>query len=139
MSYDGEFLRVRLSGHPDAVREAEVALSPDSSESTAHWRRLRDQTLLFFETSEPLWRVSVLPAADLLPLDGDWLWDWGGSVRWLKSSESTDRIRAAAKRAGGHATAFRGGREDSPFHAAGRGQPAAASSAQTDLRSAGYL
>jgi glycolate oxidase FAD binding subunit len=115
MSYDSGFLRVRLSGHPDAVREAEVALAPDSSESTIHWRGLRDQTLPFFKTSEPVWRLSVLPAADLLPLDGDWLLDWGGSVRWLKSRESTDRIRAAAKSAGGHATVFRGGREDSPF------------------------
>jgi len=115
MSYADECLRVRLSGHPEAVREAEIALAPDASESTTHWRDLRDQTLPFFQTSDPVWRLSVLPAAASLPLEGDWLWDWGGSVRWLKSEEPTDRIRAAASSAGGHATAFRGSRDDSPF------------------------
>jgi glycolate dehydrogenase FAD-binding subunit len=114
-SFDGECLRVRMSGHADAVREAEVKLAPDASESTAYWGELRDQTLAFFESPEPLWRLSVQPAAAPLALEGEWLWEWGGALRWLQSREPAERIRAAARAAAGHATLFRGGSEDSPF------------------------
>lgn len=115
MSFDGELLRVRMSGHGDAVHDAEVNLAPEATEPAGYWRELRDQTLPFFQSPERLWRLSVLPAAAPLQLTGDWLWEWGGACRWLKSREPAARIRAAAQAAGGHATLFRGGGEDSPF------------------------
>lgn len=115
MSFDGELLRVRMSGHRDAVHDAEVSLAPEAIESAIHWHDLRDHKLPFFQSSEPLWRLSILPAAAPLPVAGTWLWDWGGACRWLKSADSAQRIRAAAQAAGGHATLFRGGAEDSPF------------------------
>ena len=42
-------------------------------------------------------------------LPGAQLIEWGGAERWLKSDASAEQIRAAAERAGGHATLFRGG------------------------------
>ncbi len=115
MSFDGEFLRVRLSGHTGAVREAQLALAPDTTVSNTYWRELKDQTLPFFQSNEPLWRLVVLPAATPLQLEGDWLWDWGGACRWLKSGEPAARIRTAAQAAGGHATLFRADGDDAPF------------------------
>jgi glycolate oxidase FAD binding subunit len=35
--------------------------------------------------------------------------EWGGALRWLRSDEPPDSIRAIAKAAGGHATQFRCG------------------------------
>lgn len=115
VSFDGEFLRVRMSGHAAAVDNAELCLAPDRTEPGAYWDALKNHTLPFFQSSAPLWRLSVLPAATRMELAGDWLWDWGGGCRWLKSEEPNDRIRAAARAAGGHATLFRGGPDDEPF------------------------
>jgi glycolate oxidase FAD binding subunit len=41
--------------------------------------------------------------------DGEWLIDWGGGLRWLRTEAPAERVLAAAVRAGGHALVFRGG------------------------------
>ena len=46
-------------------------------------------------------------------LDGDWLIDWGGALRWLKSDAPASTIFAAAAEAGGHATRYAAGGEPS--------------------------
>ena len=82
------------------------------------WTALREQTLPFFTRhGPPLWRVSVPPGAAALAVTGDCLIDWGGAQRWLRTDAPAAEVRAAAERAGGHATLFRGGdRTGAVFH-----------------------
>ncbi|MFB3100626.1 MAG: glycolate oxidase subunit GlcE, partial [Gammaproteobacteria bacterium] len=40
---------------------------------------------------------------------GQWLIEWGGALRWLKTSEAIEQIRNAVTKIGGHATLFWGG------------------------------
>ena len=115
MSFDGKYFRARIAGHMSAVAEAEVSLAPDSIESDSYWSELRDQTLPFFRSEDPLWRLSVPPASASVDIEGEWLWDWGGACRWLRCSAPAARIRSLASAAGGHATLFRGADNDSPF------------------------
>jgi glycolate oxidase FAD binding subunit len=43
--------------------------------------------------------------------------EWGGALRWLKSTADSNTIRNAAARSGGHATLFRGGdKSEGVFH-----------------------
>lgn len=108
-AHDGEHLYVRLCG---GERSLETALahiggefSPDSS---AYWRAVKEQTHPFFAGAQPLWRVSMPPAAAPLPLRGETFMEWGGALRWLKSDAPARSVRAAAAAAGGHACLFRG-------------------------------
>ena len=82
------------------------------------WTALREQTLPFFtRDGPPLWRVSAPPGAAALGIGGDCLIDWGGAQRWLRTDAPAAEVRAAAERAGGHATLFRGGdRTGAVFH-----------------------
>ena len=82
------------------------------------WTALREQTLPFFtRDGPPLWRVSAPSGAAALGIGGDCLIDWGGAQRWLRTDAPAAEVRAAAERAGGHATLFRGGdRTDAVFH-----------------------
>ena len=82
------------------------------------WTALREQTLPFFtRDGPPLWRVSTPPGAAALGIGGDRLIDWGGAQRWLRTDAPAAEVRAAAERAGGHATLFRGGdRTGAVFH-----------------------
>jgi len=41
-------------------------------------------------------------------LHGTPLMEWGGALRWLRTSRAAPEVRAAAQRGGGHATLFRG-------------------------------
>ena len=84
----------------------------------AFWTALREQTLPFFtRDGPPLWRMSVPPSAATLEVAGDCLIDWGGALRWLRTDAPAAEVRAAAERAGGHATLFRGGdRTGAVFH-----------------------
>lgn len=105
-------LHLRVSGTPRVVQAARQQIGGEpleGGESEQFWCDLREQRHPFFEDSRPLWRLA-LPADTLpLPIEGDWLLDWGGGQRWLASDADADQIRLAASRAGGHATAWRGG------------------------------
>lgn len=106
--HDGERLWIRLSGAHAGVNAARDALGGEGTDDPTLWTRAREQTLPFFDTDRPLWRLSVPPATGVLDLPGTWLTEWGGAQRWLVSEAPAAHIRAAAAAAGGHATLFRG-------------------------------
>jgi glycolate oxidase FAD binding subunit len=68
---------------------------------------MREQTDAFFDGAAPLWRLSLPSTAPVVEFAGTQLVEWGGALRWLRSSVDAADVRAAAARAGGHATLFR--------------------------------
>jgi len=111
---------IRLSGSDAGVATAAAEIGGDEmsvSESRRFWPDLRGQRLPYFRGDGPLWRLSVPPATEVMAIDGDWLVDWGGAQRWVRTVDASDRVRHIAAAAGGHATAFRGGdRAGDVFH-----------------------
>lgn len=107
---------LRFSGSTAALKAAaehwrgEVVPPADTP-----WDALRDLTHPFFTGERPLWRLSLPPNASMADLKasltGDWLIDWGGALRWLKSDAAASDIFAAASRLGGHATRYCAGGE----------------------------
>jgi glycolate oxidase FAD binding subunit len=103
-------LHLRLSGTADGVAAARAQIGGEEQPDGADfWRALRDWELPFFEGAAPLWRISLPPAAPPLDLPGDWLIDWGGAQRWLRSEAAPADVWAIAAKAHGHATLMRGG------------------------------
>jgi glycolate dehydrogenase FAD-binding subunit len=105
-------LHVRLSGAAAAVKAARVKIGGelvDSAQGELFWAGMREQTDPFFRNDAPLWRLSVPSITPPLKLPGEPLIEWGGALRWLCSHADARTVREAAKRAGGHATLFRGG------------------------------
>jgi glycolate oxidase FAD binding subunit len=108
---EGEFA-LRLSGAAAAVRAAREKLGGEPLEperASRFWAGLRDQTDPFFAGELALWRVSLPSVAPPLGLPGRALVEWGGALRWLRTDADAPTVRAAAERARGHATLFRGG------------------------------
>jgi glycolate oxidase FAD binding subunit len=106
----GGVLSVRLSGATAAVRTARTQLGGDDLDAAladGFWHGLREQQHPFFALPEPLWRLSLPSVAAPVALPGETLIEWGGALRWLKTSATADAVRAAARAAGGHATLFR--------------------------------
>ncbi|MCB1877094.1 MAG: glycolate oxidase subunit GlcE [Chromatiales bacterium] len=103
-------LYLRVSGSESGVQAAVTEIGGETLEDGIQfWSDLREQRLAFFDGERPLWRLSVPPASALPDLPGDWLLDWAGAQRWLRSSADATQIRAATEAVGGHATLFRGG------------------------------
>ena len=111
-SWEDQVLAVRLAGAEAAVRSACETLGgervPDS-EAASLWAGLRDQGHPFFAGDAPLWRLSVPSTTAPLDLPGKTLVEWGGAQRWLRGDRDPAVVRDLARRAGGHATLFRGG------------------------------
>jgi glycolate oxidase FAD binding subunit len=103
--HDGE-LTVRLSGSTAGVRAAAAKIGGEAIDG-AYWRAIREQTDSFFAGAEPLWRLAVPSTTAPLELQGRQLIEWGGALRWLRSSETAAAVRDAARRLKGHATLFR--------------------------------
>jgi glycolate oxidase FAD binding subunit len=104
-------LRVRLSGSRAAMTDARTRLGGElmeSSSADAFWAQIREQTHPFFAGAEALWRVCVPSTMPALDLQGRQLIEWGGALRWLRTSHAAREVRAAAQAGGGHATLFRG-------------------------------
>jgi glycolate oxidase FAD binding subunit len=105
-------LFVRLSGSTSAVEAAAARLGGqaiDPGVAAQFWQGLREQTDPFFSGDLPLWRLSLPSPAAAVELETDQLVEWGGALRWIRSTRSTAEIRARAHSLGGHATLFRGG------------------------------
>ena len=115
-AYAGGLLRVRLSGAEAAVRATARQIGGEvDTAGEEFWPALREQQLGFFQQPGELWRISLAPANPPLPLAGQWLLDWNGALRWLKTGESAAAIHNAAARAGGYAVCFRGGNKNDWF------------------------
>jgi glycolate oxidase FAD binding subunit len=105
-------LMLRLEGAAAAVDSSCAKLGGarvDEDEAAGFWQGVREQSALFFNGADPLWRVSVPSVAAPLGLEGRQLIEWGGALRWWRTGAGATEVRAAAKSAGGHATLFRGG------------------------------
>ena len=112
--WSGGQLAVRLRGARAAIESAQRSMGGSALEperATRQWAAVRDQSLSSFRLApgEALWRVSVPDTATPLNL-GPTLIEWHGALRWLRlPPQAAPQVRAAAARAGGHATLFRGG------------------------------
>ena len=117
-TFDGQHLYVRLSGSVAALTAAQEKLGGELlAEENPFWGSVRNQTATFFQTDDPLWRISLPAATPPLQLEGACLIDWGGAQRWLKTSETAEKIRSLLVQTGGHASLFRGGdRTGDVFH-----------------------
>ena len=109
--HDGE-LGVRLSGAESGIRAASgriagEEMAPDDAER--FWTGIREQTDPFFAGEGSLWRLSLPSHAPRIDVPGAQLIEWGGALRWFRTSADAARVRAAAAGAGGHATLFRAG------------------------------
>jgi glycolate oxidase FAD binding subunit len=110
LAYDNNHLMMRLSGAETAVHSAASQLGGDiNPNGESYWLQLREQQLDFFKDATNLWRISIAPATPLLDIEGEWLLDWGGAQRWLKSPASSAYIHQIAEAQNGHAVCFRGG------------------------------
>jgi glycolate oxidase FAD binding subunit len=112
----GGTLALRLAGARAAVDSATRWFAGEhdaqrlDGEVDRFWAAVREQKLPFFtEAGPPLWRIAVPSAAAPLGLTGSELIECGGALRWWRTAAPADSVRAAASRAGGHATVFRGG------------------------------
>jgi FAD/FMN-containing dehydrogenase len=111
-------LRVRLSGALAAVNAAcgKLGGTPIAADAaTAWWLSLRDQTQDFFALNgtdlargECLWRLSLPSTAPPIELPGRQIIEWNGAQRWWRTGAEYGQVRAAATRAGGHATLIHG-------------------------------
>lgn len=98
---------IRLSGSASAV-EAAAKTCGGERVNNAHefWDSLRELDHAFFNDDRPLWRISVPEFTAPMALSGDWLLDWAGAQRFLKTDLDGKEIYAAAAAVKGHATCY---------------------------------
>lgn len=110
----GESRYLRLSGSDSAVLAAAAQLGGDViADDVALWSSARNHTHEFFTTGlkvhggvNTLWRVSVSDYAPALDVAGEYLYEWAGAQRWLKTEAPASEVYAAAAKLGGHATRY---------------------------------
>lgn len=105
-SWDGEHIRIRLSGSASGIAHARDYIGGEYIDGKDYWRDLTNFNLDFFHRPGRLWRVSTAPMSEALGVNTCQLIDWGGAQRWLKTDEPPAVIRARADQLGGFADCF---------------------------------
>lgn len=103
---------LRLSGAAAGVKAARLKLGGElvaNDVAKLFWQSVRDQRDVFFQTAEPLWRVSVPPTTGPLGLQMPQWIEWGGGVRWHRGIADVVALRVKIAQVGGHVTLFRHG------------------------------
>lgn len=102
-------LYLRFSGSQAAVAAAVKQVGMDEWDGgEAFWADLREQRLAFFQTDQPLWRLSLPATAPIPDMDGEWLLDWGGALRWLRTAVAAATVYERTHAAGGYAGGYTG-------------------------------
>jgi len=82
----------------------------DDNQADKFWTALREQELSFFNGLEkPLWRFSVNSGAKTILPNENWLFNWGGSERWLRGDHSLAELSELAKSQQGEVQLYTGG------------------------------
>lgn len=120
--YSGR-IYLRFEGASSAVKSAiEKFFAKYSSaeileDSVKFWQKLRDHKLDFFAGTSPLWRYSVKPSLPLPASNEDYLIDWGGAQRWLRSDKERAQLVEQIPNAAGQVSLFQhGDRSSEIFH-----------------------
>jgi len=107
--YLDDHLYLRLSGSHASVNAWKQKIGGEEiAENSTFWQRLRDHQLDFFQTGEPLWRLSLAATSPRLACEQQSLLDWAGAQRWVFSDQDAISVREQVAEQGGHATLFRG-------------------------------
>jgi glycolate oxidase FAD binding subunit len=116
--FSGKTLSVRLSGSMRAVHAAMEKLGGSLlAVDEPFWRGIREHSMDFFQSTLPLWRLSIPCSVPPLNLPGEQLIEWGGALRWLKTDASGDTVRRLVTQVGGQAVLFRGAEQtQNRFH-----------------------
>ncbi|MBV1904771.1 MAG: glycolate oxidase subunit GlcE [Pseudomonadales bacterium] len=98
-------LYIRLSGSEAGLLRAIKKIGGHKIENGASfWTGIRDHKHKFF-TGNTVWRFSVPAAAKYPDLPGEWMTEWAGSLRWLKTEVKNkiqiQRILLSANESGG--------------------------------------
>jgi glycolate oxidase FAD binding subunit len=100
-------LYVRLSGTSPTVAATRATIGGEAMKGGSEfWSDLREHRLPAMGGT--LWRLSVRSTTPPLSLSGEQTVEWNGSLRWIATTDSAEEVHAAATKAGGHATRFRG-------------------------------
>ena len=107
---------ILISAYASAETAVEAASQQVGGEtlddSDKFWISLREHQIMFFQNTPITWRISVPQTTKPLPLNGSWLVEWGGGLRWLATDDPMEKVFSVVSEAGGHACFFRGGDHD---------------------------
>ena len=109
-------LYLRLAGTEAGVQAAVRRVGGEILETTNIWDQVRELTHPALDGDGTLWRLSVPAVAPLTDTFDAAVIDWGGALRWCRSTAGAEAIRSWATASGGHATAFNNRSQDvEPF------------------------
>jgi glycolate oxidase FAD binding subunit len=104
-------LYARLSGSARTIGAARSRTGGDLFDGGKQfWSDVREHRLPSLQGR--LWRLSVRSTTPPIDLPGAQTVEWNGSLRWVATDAGAQSVHAAAQSAGGHATLFRGAREE---------------------------
>lgn len=111
--FDG-LLYLRLSGFEASVEAVQRRIGATRlADGDTFWSSISDAHHDFFKQDDaPIFRLSLPPATAHLPVPGQWLIDWGGALRWLKTRAPRSHWQPSVTEAGGRVLPWPARRED---------------------------
>jgi glycolate oxidase FAD binding subunit len=115
--FDGRSLYLRLSSSLSAIETCKRKIGGEvMNQDEMFWNNIKEQAHNFFDSTKPLWRISVPTYTQNLNLPGECAIEWNGALRWYLSDADETTIRSEAEHVGGNANLFKGSITENVFH-----------------------
>lgn len=107
-SYHNEQFLLRLSGSISSIDDATNYLPAEMKQTgMGYWQELNEHRLSFFDDNHPLYRLVVPAVSPFETISGECIADWGGALRWIKTSLQFDEVQQQTGELGGTASIYR--------------------------------
>ncbi|MDH5424778.1 MAG: glycolate oxidase subunit GlcE [Gammaproteobacteria bacterium] len=110
--YFDEHLYIRLNSSQQNCEAAsqmicqQITAQPIES-SAELWQQILEQQHVFFDTDQPVARISLPATSQHIAITGEQLIEWGGALRWLKTDQPIEQLRQTVQALGGHVSAYK--------------------------------
>lgn len=106
--FEASNLYIRVAGVEQTVKKVKETLGGSEVKGGEYvWQLIKEQQREFFNSSMPLWRLSIPSTSPSLDIKGATAMEWNGGLRWIKSEDDSEKIFSMSKSHQGYATLFR--------------------------------
>lgn len=106
--FEAGVLYIRAAGIDRTVTKIKQTIGGTQiKDSDSFWLAVKEQQRNFFCSDTNLWRCNVPANSPALDINGSYIVEWNGGLRWYTSEDPMEKVIRVTQAARGHATLFR--------------------------------
>ncbi|MEM8844521.1 MAG: glycolate oxidase subunit GlcE [Pseudomonadota bacterium] len=106
--FENNILYIRAAGIEKTIKKIKQIIGGNElQDSQNFWVSVKEHQREFFNSDLNLWKCNVPVNSPDLAVEGDYVMEWNGGLRWYSTNDGNEKLIAATKSVRGNATLFK--------------------------------